>query len=124
MTYCTTAELTALTGSTLATATLTAIIEDGDRRIDAYLAPFGVGAAASGACKSASLALAQAGLLNYSLQHGDRADSLNTGDTTEAVRIAEHIARYEKAAFAALDQYVAATASASVRRHYVKKVNG
>ena len=122
MTYCTTAELVNLTGSTLTDAILTAIIEQGDREIDAYLAPYGVGADAS-ACKSASLELAKAGLIDYSVQHGDRADMLTAGDTTETLNVDQMIRRYRAAAFDLLDRYVSA-ASASISKYHVVKVVG
>lgn len=125
MTYCTTAELKNLTGSTLTDAILTAIIEQGDREIDAYLAPYGVGADAS-ACKSASLELAKAGLIDYSVQHGDRADMLTAGDTTETLNVDQMIRRYRAAAFDLLDRYVSAAsaASASISKYHVVKVVG
>jgi hypothetical protein len=122
VTYCTTAELVNLTGSALSTTILTAIIEQGDREIDAYLAPFGVGADAS-ACKSASLELAKAGLIDYSVQHGDRANMLTAGDTTEMLNVDQMIQRYRAAAFGILDRYVS-TASASVSKYHIVKVVG
>ena len=122
MTYCTTAELVNLTGSALSTTILTAIIEQGDREIDAYLAPYGVGADAS-ACKSASLELAKAGLIDYSVQHGDRANMLTAGDTTEMLNVDQMIQRYRAAAFGILDRYVSA-ASASVGKYHIVKVVG
>lgn len=124
MTYCTTDELVLLTGSAVSSTVLVAIIEQGDREIDAYLSPLGTSGAASGACKSASLKLAMAGLIDYSVQHGDRADSLAAGDTTETLKINEMIARYRADAFALLDQYVAASTSPTVRRYHIVKVNG
>lgn len=125
MTYCTTAELVNLTGSALSTTILTAIIEQGDREIDTYLAPFGVGADAS-ACKSASLELAKAGLIDYSVQHGDRANMLTAGDTTETLNVDQMIQRYRAAAFGILDRYVSAAsaASASVSKYHIVKVVG
>jgi hypothetical protein len=122
VTYCTTGELKNLTGSTLTDAILTAIIEQGDREIDAYLAPYGVGADAS-ACKSASLELAKAGLIDYSVQHGDRADMLTAGNTTETLNVDQMIRRYRAAAFDLLDRYVSA-ASASISKYHVVKVVG
>lgn len=124
MTYCTTAELVNLTGSTLSTTILTAVIEQGDREIDAYLAPSGVGGSAWGACKAASLELAKAGLIDYAVQHGDRANMIVAGDTTEHLAVGQLIAHYRAAAFALLDRYVDGQTSPTVARHRVVKVIG
>lgn len=125
MTYCTTAELVLLTGSALPTATLTAIIEQGDREIDAYLAPYGVGADAS-ACKSASLELAKAGILDRMRLDGTQPDQSTEGDYSQTVQIESAIKRHRAAAFDLLDRYVSAAsaASASVSKYHIVKVNG
>jgi hypothetical protein len=123
VTYCTTAELVNLTGSALSSAILTAIIEQGDREIDAYLAPSGIGGAASGACKSASLELAKAGLLDYGRQAGTRSDQSTEGDYSETVQIEQAIARHRKTALALLDAYVAASDSTGTKQYYLRKVN-
>ena len=125
MTYCTTAELKNLTGSTLTDAILTAIIEQGDREIDAYLAPYGVAADAS-ACKSASLELAKAGILDRMRLDGTQPDQSTEGDYSQTVQIESAIKRHRAAAFGILDRYVSAAsaASASVSKYHVVKVVG
>lgn len=125
MTYCTTAEVVNLTGSALSTAVLTAVIEQGDREIDTYLAPYGVGADAS-ACKSASLELAKAGILDRMRLDGTQPDQSTEGDHSQTVQIESAIKRHRAAAFAILDHYVSAAsaASASVSKYHVVQVNG
>ena len=125
MTYCTTAELVNLTGSTLSTTILTAVIEQGDREIDTYLAPYGVGADAS-ACKSASLELAKAGILDRMRLDGSQPDQSTEGDYSQTVQIESAIKRHRAAAFAILDHYVSAAsaASAAVSKYHVVKVTG
>ena len=125
MTYCTTAELVNLTGSTLSTTILTAVIEQGDREIDTYLAPYGVGADAS-ACKSASLELAIAGLLVRGQMDDTRPDTFAEGDYSQHINIDISVAAHRAAAFAILDRYISAAsaASASVSKYHVVKVNG
>lgn len=124
MTYCTTDELVALTGSTLATDILRAIIKNGDREINGYLAQYGVGADAS-ACKSASLELAIAGLLVRGQLDDTRPDTFAEGDYSQHINIDISVAAHRKAAFSILDRYVSATsvASSSVSKYYVAKVN-
>ena len=125
MTYCTTAELVNLTGSALSTTILTAVIEQGDREIDTYLAPYGIGADAS-ACKSASLELAKAGLLDRGRQDGTNPDQSTEGDVSATYQIEAAIKRHRASAFAILDRYVSAAsaASASVSKYHIVKVNG
>jgi len=125
MTYCTTAEVVNLTGSALTTAVLTAVIEQGDREIDTYLAQYGVGADAS-ACKSASLELAKAGILDRMRLDGTQPDQSTEGDYSQTTNIETAIRRHREAAFGILDRYVSAAsaASASVSKYHVVKVTG
>jgi hypothetical protein len=102
---------------------LTAIIEQGDREIDAYLSPHGIGADAT-VCKSASLELAKAGLLDRARQDGTRADTLQAGDTTESLKIEDAIKRHRQTAFGLLDLYISKNVSpASTGGLRVYKVN-
>ena len=125
MTYCTTADVVNLTGSALSTPILTAIIEQGDREIDAHLAQYGVGPDAS-ACKAASLELAKAGILDRMRLDGSQPDQSTEGDYSQTVQIESAIKRHRAAAFDILDRYVSAAsaASASVSKYHVVKVNG
>lgn len=123
MSYCSTSDLTNVTGSTLSSTILQALIDDGDREIDAYLAPFGVSASASGACKSASLKFAQAGLLYYNLQNGTMQST--SGDFTSSVDVTRAAEALRKAAFSLLDQYVDnQTSLAATKRTFGRRVDG
>lgn len=117
MSYCTTAEVVALTGRTTASATIQACIDQGDREIDAWLAPRGVGGSAAGACKSASIELAKAGLLDYDRQSGTQPDSSTEGDVSATVQIEAAITRHRATAFALLQQYVDAQPAKPIERN-------
>lgn len=123
MTYCTAAELKLLTGSTLADASVTAIIEAGDRKIDAYLSPYGLGGSATGACKEASLDLGKAGLLEEGLQSGKY--QATSGDFSSSLDVIKAIEHYQKTAFRLLDLFIDSQSSLpSANRSYVRRVNG
>lgn len=120
MTYCSTTELVALSGSTLdATTILTPIIEAADREIDAYLSPQNLSGAASGACKQASLKLSMAGLLERGLHTGDY--QATSGDFTSSVDVVRAIKANRESAYVLLDQYVKANKSESI---HVRRVDG
>lgn len=123
MTYCTAAELKLLTGSTLADATCTAIIEAGDRKIDAYLLPYGLGGTSSGACKEASLEMGKAGLLEEGLQTGKY--QATSGDFTSSVDAIKAIEHHQAAAYKLLDLFIdSQTTLASSKRSFVRRVDG
>lgn len=120
MTYCTTTELIARTGTALdATTVLTPIITAADREIDAYLAPHNLGAGDSiGACKEASLHLATAGIYTRVQLDGTQPESITAAEIDRA------IARHRAAAFKLLDLYVNDQASTSGSNMvYVRRVN-
>ena len=108
MTYASTAELAALTGSTLPTTTLTAILDEADRQIKSRLALSEVSAPASDdKLKSAALSLGRAGLLQW-----------GSPEKLDNVTITE----LREDAHAAIDSY--ALSSASDRyRFSIRKVN-
>jgi len=123
MSYCTTAELVLLTGSAKSDAILQAIIDDGDREIDAWLALYGLTGTASGACKSASLKMAQAGLLYYDLHAGDL--QLDVGEYTSTLDVTRATEALRAAAFTLLEQYRnSQTSLSSPRMVHVRKVEG
>jgi hypothetical protein len=62
MAYCTTADLVALTDTTLDPTTLQAVVTEAEVEIDSYLNARGVTGAACAELKSAALKLANAGL--------------------------------------------------------------
>ena len=121
MTYCSTIELVALSGSTLdATTVLTPIIEAADREIDAYLAPHNLSGSASGACKQASLKLSMAGLLERGLHTLTYQASVGN-DYASNMDVIRAIESNRKRAFVLLDQYVKENKSESI---FVRRVDG
>ncbi len=124
MTYCTTTELVALSGSTLDTTTiLTPIIEAADREIDAYLAPYGLSGSATGAMKQASLKLSMAGLLERGLHTGDYEAA--SGDFESKADVVRAVESNRKAAFHLLDLYIDAQRSLSAStRVFGRRVDG
>ncbi|HIH03778.1 MAG TPA: hypothetical protein HA263_08020 [Methanoregulaceae archaeon] len=117
MSYCTTAELLLRTGSTLGADVLQAIIDDADREIDAWLAPRGLSGTSSGACKSASLELAKAGILDRMRLDGTQPDSSTEGDVSSSVQIEPAIKRHRATAFALLQEYVDAQPTKPLERN-------
>ena len=123
MTYCTYAELALLTGSTLASGTLTAIIESGDRKIDAYLLPYGITASASGTFKEASLEMGKAGLIAEGLQSGKY--QATSGDFTSSMDAVKAIDHHENMAYKLLDQYIDnQTTTITDKRCFIRAVQG
>jgi len=112
MAYCTYTELVALTGNTDTSGNQTAIIEAGDREINAYLASNGITGSACDALKEASLKLAQAGLLNLRVQKGEyiqaSGEFVNGVDIMAATDMTNASKELRRQAFAILDQYIAA----------------
>jgi len=123
LTFCTTAELVGLSGSTLDTGILTSVIEAADREINAYLAPWGLSGNSTGACKQASLKLSLAGLLERGLHTGEYQST--SGDFSSSVDVIRAIESNHKAAYQLLDQYKDAQISlSSSRRSFVRRVDG
>lgn len=125
MTFCSTTELVALSGSTLdTTAVLTPIIEAADREINTYLAPYGLsGSSSVDACKQASLKLSMAGLLERGLHTGDYQAA--SGDFDSKADVVRAIESNRKAAYALLDQYIDAQTSLSAsKRTFGRRVDG
>ena len=113
MSYCTTTDLVNLTGSSLSSTILQAIIDDADREINAYLAPHGLAGSANDACKTASLKLSRAGLMQYHRLSGIQPKSVSIGDTTSQDDPDVAIAALRKEAFQILDLWVSTQLSAS-----------
>lgn len=121
MTYCTTADLVNLTGSTRTTTQLQAIIDEADREVNAYLKARGVSGSTCDELKSVSLKLSKAGLLEFGLQNGDfEADS---GDFTSSVDVTRAVESLRAAARRQMDDFIATQVSLSTpRRIYVMRV--
>jgi hypothetical protein len=112
-----------LTGSALSSAILQAIIDDGDREIDAYLGQFNLSGSATGAIQSASLKLAKAGLLDRALQTGDL--EANMGEFTSSANLTQAAKALRDAAYALLEQYRDSQVSLSAPHlTFVRRIDG
>jgi len=121
--FCSTTELTNITGTLRSATILQAIIDESDRQITAYLKARGVSASGCNETKSASLALSQAGLLRFGLQEGSFQAS--SGDFSSSVNVTEACKALEARAFAILDDYISRQISLTVpRRSYMMKAGG
>ena len=121
--FCSTTELTNVTGSLRSSTIQQAIIDESDRQITAYLRARGVSASGCDETKSASLALSQAGLLLFGLQEGSLQAS--SGDFSSSVNVTEAVKALETRAFSILDDYISRQISLTVpRRVYVMKAGG
>ena len=124
MSYCTTTDLVNLTGSSLSSTILQAIIDDADREINAYLAPHGLSGSGD-ACKTASLKLSRAGLMQYHRLSGIQPKSVSIGDTTSQDDPDVAIKALRAEAFALLDQWVSTQLSVSTTyTSRVRRVRG
>jgi len=120
--YCSNAELVAISGSVLATTILDAIIAQADREIDIRLAAYGLsGTAGDATLKAASLKLSQAGLLDYGLHTGTYEST--SGDFTSSVNVNTAIKAYQVRAAELLDSYIYIHQSEE-SRVFVRRVNG
>jgi hypothetical protein len=120
MTYCTTAEVRSQTGigatSTISDADLTNMIEQADLEIDAFLAPYGLSGADSGAPKAASIKLSSASVIEHLAISGNRGYTAADLARVDALR---------GQAFDLLKQHVAAQTSLSNSKVvYCRRVNG
>lgn len=128
MSYLTVADLVLLTGSTESTSTtLPAIISEAEREVDAYLEARG--ASGSGdVCKSATIKLCKANLLELGVQKGTYIQSsgeMVTGPDTNAASSALSMAKYHREdAYRLLNEFIAVQSSLSTpRRMFVRRVN-
>lgn len=122
-TYCTTAELAALTGSTLdATTVLAPIIEQAEREIDTRLAKFSLSGSSASGIKAACLKLSIAGLLTRYRLDGTQPASIKMGDYTSSDNIDQAIAKLTADAWELVDDYIQANANAA-DQYYLRKVN-
>lgn len=112
MAFCTYTELQNLSGSDLSSTILEAIIADGDREIDAYLAPYNLTGSAAGAVKTASLKLGQAGVMVYG--------AILTGTGLFGIRLM--VEELRKEAFWILDKWIAENSTSSSSYKMVVRV--
>lgn len=135
MTYCTNAQLTLLTGTTIAAATQDGIIAQADREIKARIKAAGITPpSADEAMTAASLNLARAGLINYNrtdteLTRRSQTKSVKFGDVTIADDPDKTIAAFTEKAWLSVDAYIstqlaaAAAAETATTKIWVRKVN-
>ena len=101
MAYCVYTEVQNLCGTDLSSTILGAIIDEADREIDAYIAPYNLTGSASGAVKSASLKLSQAGVIQYGGGYASTTDALSA------------IIELRKEAFNVLDLWISENSTTS-----------
>jgi len=112
MAYCTNADLTILTGTTLATETQDAIIAQSDREIEARIKAAGLTPpAADDDLKAASLNLSTAGLITYNrmnteLTRRTQTKSVKFGDVTIADDPDKAIQALTDKAWESVDAYI------------------
>jgi len=119
MAYCTNADLTLLTGTTIATATQDAIIAQSDRDIKARIEAANLTPpAADDSLKAASLNLSTAGLITYNrmnteLTRRTQTKSVKFGDVTIADDPDEAIATLKEQAWLSVDAYITSQTTAA-----------
>jgi hypothetical protein len=112
MAYCTSTDITNVTGTTLDSTTLGALIDEADREINAYLTAKGTTGSACDAMKTASMKLTNALMI------------LRNPIGSEGSASVMAVSLLRKAAYEILDDYLATKSSLTVpRRPYVVKVN-
>lgn len=108
MAYCTNAELTLLTGTTLSTAIQDGIIAQADREIDARLQASGVTPPTSDdSLKAASLNLGKAGIMTHNRMTRTQTKSTKIGDITIQDDLDAAIKALTEKAWLSVDAYIA-----------------
>ena len=110
MAYTTATEVSALTGSSLSTTALNAIIDMADAQLDAQLAREGLPITGStpALVAVASLFLSSALVLERQRADGTMADSTKVGDVQLSAKLEEQLTGYRTGAEEHLNQYIAA----------------
>lgn len=119
MSYCSTDDLVAATGSAYEAATLQALIDSADRQIDARLAPHGL-AGSGNAIREASLALSTSMLLTRMRADGKKPSSLSVGGLSMSDNNDAAIAALEAKAERLVSDFVAAQLASKRRRAWVR----
>jgi len=124
MSYCTTAELVSLTGSSLATAVLEEIIAQSDREIGGRLIMQGLSVPASDdTLKSASLNLSKVAVLAHP-DSGQTSSSVKLGDITVAsADIGVVRADLITQAWQSVGDYIKQNGTDDISKYYIRKVN-
>jgi hypothetical protein len=117
--YCDTAEVRAISGipsSTVSDDDLVSIIEQADREVDAFLAPYGLAGSPSGIPKAASIKLSTASLIEHLTIQQSRGYTAADLSRVDALR---------EQAFKLLEQHVASQSFLpSSKKVYCRRVNG
>jgi len=114
MAYCTNAELTLLSGTTLSSAIQDAIIAQADREIDARLQAKGLTPPASDdMLKFASLDLSKAGIITHNRMTGTQTKRVEVGDITVQDDLDVAITSLQEQAWRTVDAYSAVNSSYS-----------
>ena len=114
MAYCTNAELTLLTGTTLSTAIQDAIIAQADRDIGARISAAGLTPPTSDdMLKFASLDLSKVGIITHNRMTGTQTKSVKVGDITIQDDLDVAIKSLLESAWRTVDAYIAINISAS-----------
>jgi hypothetical protein len=107
MAYCTNAELTLLTGTTLSTAIQDAIIDQADREIKAYIKAEGLTPpAADDDLKAASINLSKVGIITHNRMTGTQPKSAKVGDITIQDDLDKAIEALTTKAWQSVDAYI------------------
>jgi len=124
MAYCTSTELTALTGTSLSSSVQDSIIAQADREIKAKLSLAGVSAPTSDdTLKSASLNLSIAGVLIRQMNDGTKPAQFKVGDISVSDNIQKAIEQHTNKAWDLVDMYIETHGSYEQYRWYIRKVN-
>jgi len=115
MVYCTNAELTLLTGTTLSTEVQDAIIEQACREVNARLTAAGlVPPAADDLLKLASLDLSKIGIITHNRMTGAQTKSVRIGDITIQDDLDAEIAALRGHAWKTIDAYISVSTTTSI----------
>lgn len=107
MAYCTNADLTLLTGTTLSTTVQDAIILQADNEINGLIYAAGLTPpGADNTLKAASLKLSSAGVMTRARMDGSRPSTLTVGEYTSSDNIDQSITELRTAALVLVDSYI------------------
>jgi hypothetical protein len=119
-----TTNFTYYTGTGLSSTIQQAILDEADRRITAYLTPYGL-TASGDICKSAELECATAQLFTRYRLDGSKPSSLSMGGFSSSDNVDQAIASHKKTAKNLLDAYVQSQTTLANKKTgpYCRKVN-
>ena len=119
--YCSSDELTNLTGTSLSVTVKNAIIDQADREIKARLARAGMSAPTSDdTLKAASLNISKIGVITRDRLTGAKTSSIKVGEISMSDNLDAEIAALYNSAWESVDSYIEANKTV---RSYIRKVN-